>query len=739
MRRPLMLVRCRRAAVVLLTLLAASARSQTWSSAVSEMRLLDLPELVDRGMAVATGSPDSTAVLFWNAPAARMTLAVSDSARRTWQIARFSVAAPFRDVRVHDLDGDGSTELLLIDPSSRSIRVASHWSSSDTLRPDYTIATPVTPSRVLVADVTLDRLPDIIVFDENEPGMHVFVNRTHRRWQLAKTVAPDVPIRDAAVAFLNNDEIPDLIAYDWVRSEFHTLYGVGSGRFLDQGVFRSAMSVDRIILPEPRFDEPVRFLAVELATGTCAFWSVDEVGELAERNRLKGEGVVRSAMVTASAAGAAAEFTLLSTGGRLMRLEASGEPGEPLEPTAVGVPERSTWAFPIRRADRSSADVMVIAPDQLTAALLVRSATEMGTDSSWWSAGVRPEPVETADLDDDGRAELLVGNRGSRRIDVLWARTMPDRPPGVDVSVDVGAVSARRMDSAVVRIVTTHPESRTVAIQDLDRTDLSVTSTTLPVQAVPEWAEEIIGAPTYLAVMHATTATNVGVSLFEPIRSETYLEHNLQLSSPSELLGALPTDVDGDGRIDLFMVYKPDDTSDVAVGVAYGDPSMSMRRRSLLQEFPFRAAHRAWIWSGQMTSDSTQDLLVAFPRTHQAIYLLPGRIDTTFDAPVLVDSTVRIPSRQVVRFADLDGDSIPDLVAHVPSRGGVGWWKGDRVNGFAPWSQLVSARDVGGIAIADVTGDGHPDLIVTRPSWGAVAIYDAASLIRRATTEGDLP
>ncbi|MCU0452285.1 MAG: VCBS repeat-containing protein [Bacteroidetes bacterium] len=732
MRRPLNLVRCRAPVAVLLLVMAASLRSQTWSSPVAEMRLIDLPEVVDRGMAVPTGSVDSTAVLLWNAPKGRLLLAVSDSARRTWRLQSYSVTAPFRDVRVHDLDGDGVTELLLIDPPARSIRVATAWTSADTVKTAYTIACPVAPLRVLIADVTADRLPDLIVFDENEPGMHLLVNRGNRRWLVDRTVAPDLPVRDAAVAFLNNDEIPDLIAYDWVRSTFHTLYGVGSGRFLDQGVFPSKASVDRILLPEPRLDEPVRFLTIELATGNAVYWSADDVGELAERHRAKVDGVVRSAFVTSSASVATTEFTLLTTGGRLLRVEASAAQGDPLDPVSVGVPERSTWAFPIRRVDRSPADVMVISPDQLTAALLVRSFDPTAwTDSSWWSAGVSPEAVEASDLDQDGRPELLVANRSSRRLDMLWSRRFAERPPGVEVGVDAATVSARRADTTVIRFITTHPESRSVAIQDLDLTDLSVTSTTLPVQGMPEWATEVPGASSELAVIHVSSSSSIGVSLFEPIRAETYLEHTLSLSPPSLLLGALPGDADGDGRTDMFMIYKPDDTSDVAVGIVFGDSVRSMRRQSQLEEFPFRAAQRAWMWRQDLNGDTLQDLLVAFPRTQQALYVLPGRSDSLFAPPVLIDSLVRVPSRWAMRLADLDGDGMLDIIAHVPSRGGVGWWKGDRAAGFSAWSLLVSAREVGGLAIADVTGDGQTDLILTRPSWGAVTIYDAAAILRR--------
>ncbi len=732
MRRPTYVLRSHRWAAVLLTVLAWNMQSQTWSAAVAELRLVDLPEVVDRGTTVMPWSGDSAAVVLWNSLSGRLVFGVCDADRKSWHFRRYVVPTTFRDVRVADLDGDAQPDLLLIDPSGRSIRVASGWIGTDTIRPTYSIPCPVTPSRVIVADLTLDGSPDILLFDENDPGIHLLVNRGGRRWQPGRTIAPDVPVRDAAVAFLNNDEIPDLIAYDWVRSEFHTLYGVGSGRFLDQGVFRCASAVDRLLFSVPRLDEPVRFLTIELARGDITYWAVDEAGELAERARASLGSVIRSSFVVSWNRRGSAEFGLLLTGGRFVRVGASAGASPSLEIVDVGVPERAAWAFSMPRATMGQSDIMVLAPDQLTAVSL-RSPDDPATfaDSSWWSAGVRPEAVETADLDGDGRSELMVGNRGSRRIDMLWSGRQPERPAGIEVALDAATIGARRLSSSVVRFVTTHPASRAVSIQDLDRGDQSITSATLPVQGTPEWAEEIAGDPAPLVVVHATSPADVGVSMFEPIRPETYLEQSLSLSSPSVLLGASLGDADGDGRPDLMMVYKPDDTSDVAVGIAYGDQEMSMRRRSLLREFPVRSAQRAWIWSVHLDPDTLLDLVVAFPRSHQAVYVLRGQSDSLVGSPMLIDSEVRVPSRSSMRLADLDGDSLLDLVAFVPVRGGVGWWKGDGRGGFSPWKLLISAGDVAGIAVADVTGDGNTDLVITRPSWGAVTIYDAGSVLRR--------
>lgn len=286
-------------------------------------------------------------------------------------------------------------------------------------------------------------------------------------------------------------------------------------------------------------------------------------------------------------------------------------------------------------------------------------------------------------------------------------------------------------------MVTTHPSVPSIAAIDLSLADHSVETTELPVPGTPDWAQEeiLVGSARSLTSINQARPNSVNISVFAPLRSETYLERGLSLSAPATLLGATFKDMDADSVADLVMVFRPDDTTHVSIGIAFGDSVFSMRRRTTSQEFSDSTAQRAYIWAADVNADSLQDIVVVFPRTAQAVYVLINQRDTMFAPPIVVDSTVRLESRSRFRVADLDGDGYPDLIAHIVRRGGVGWWKNDGTGHFSEWQTLVSARDVGGIEVADINGDGHPDLIVTRPEWGAVSIYDGPSAVLRSRPE----
>ena len=721
------------ASVLLVTL--SDLIGQSRPSAFGEMVSIDLPEMLDRGVVVPSRTPDSTVVVLWNRRSGRVLVATTDTFRFVWSFRPLAGVPVFSNLQVADVDQDGSSDLFFIDRVSRTIRIATHWLSVDSLSRFMTIGTPVAPTRVLIRDVNGDRFPDLLVFDENEPGMHLILNREGRRWQVGRTIAPELPVRDAAITYLNNDEIPDLITFDWVRSEFHTLYGVGNGRFLDQGLYRSASGADQIILAEPRPDEPIRFMAVQRAPGEIAYWTMDERGDLALRHRVVTDGVIQAAFLLATNGGGEVNLASLLPSGvlRVHHFESSREHVEIVE---SGLPERTAWAFALPIVGTEESDVLTLVPEQLTA-LLLRSGRRMvsWSDSLWFSVGVRPEGVTVKDLDGNGSMDIVVANRRSSNLSIIWGPDSLWRPAQVQVEVprDVAAVSARAATAGVVRFVATHPQSKTISANDLAMSDHSVESTELPVPGIPEWAEErtAINSSRSLSSINQTTSGAMSISVFEPIRTETYLERGLSLSPPATLLGATFEDIDRDSVADLIMVFKPDDTTNISIGIAYGDSLFSMRRRTHFQEFPLTSAQRAYVWTADLNADSVLDIVVVFPRSAQTIYTLLGGEDTSFALPMAVDTAIRIESRSRFRVADVDGDGYPDLLAHVARRGGVGWWRNDGAGSWSVWKTLVRVRDVGGIDVADLNGDGHPDLILTRPEWGVVAIYDGPAAILR--------
>jgi hypothetical protein len=152
----------------------------------------------------------------------------------------------FDDLSVADFNNDGSLELLLVNKKERTIGLVLQL-SRDTLQVVSKTKLPFEPEKILVGDYNNDGHLDVLLYAHNTPGILPLIGNSKGHFMLGKIIALDNAIGAADFAHVNNDNLIDLIVWDWVKSELHVLYGVGKGRFIDQSVFPVQGDVDVLV------------------------------------------------------------------------------------------------------------------------------------------------------------------------------------------------------------------------------------------------------------------------------------------------------------------------------------------------------------------------------------------------------------------------------------------------------------------------------------------------------------
>jgi hypothetical protein len=189
-------------------------------------------------------------------------------------------------------------------------------------------------------------------------------------------------------------------------------------------------------------------------------------------------------------------------------------------------------------------------------------------------------------------------------------------------------------------------------------------------------------------------------------------------------------DVNGDGRPDLVVANRGNDTVSVLPG--NGDGTFQTGQTISL---PAGSAPN-FVAVADVNGDGKPDLVVvdygspgATPPVDSSVSVFLGKGDGTFT----LNQTIPVgPLAYAAAVADLDGDGKPDLV--VASKGkdaggqyDVSVFRGDGTGSFA----LAQVCPVGpspvSVAVADVNGDGRPDLVVAdnapnQPTAGAVSV-----------------
>jgi hypothetical protein len=165
-------------------------------------------------------------------------------------------------------------------------------------------------------------------------------------------------------------------------------------------------------------------------------------------------------------------------------------------------------------------------------------------------------------------------------------------------------------------------------------------------------------------------------------------------------------DLDGDGRVDLFVPHR-----DGGQNLVFWNDGTGRFTAAPSKVGPESSRIRAAA-AADINSDRTPDLIVGDERAGMFLYL--GRAGRTFDAPVALGAGPGAP--YAIAVADLDRDGRPDVVVGRQEARGAVFFNlgGGPVPRFrdTPWND--GKGSVYGVAIGDLDGDGWPDIAAAR-------------------------
>jgi hypothetical protein len=177
-----------------------------------------IPDLI-----TANGSSNTVSVLLGNG-------------NGTFQAARnFAAGVSPQSVAVADINGDGIPDLVVANRLSNTVSVLL-GKGNGTFGAAQNMATDRTPVSVVVADVNGDGHPDIITANVLADTLSVLLGNGNGTFQAARSFraahgAPPISPYSVAVADVNADGHPDLIAADQSMNEVSVLLGNGDGTF----------------------------------------------------------------------------------------------------------------------------------------------------------------------------------------------------------------------------------------------------------------------------------------------------------------------------------------------------------------------------------------------------------------------------------------------------------------------------------------------------------------------------
>ena len=640
-----------------------------------------------RSIAVADvnhdGSPDIVVANTGESTGGNTVSVLLSNGNGTYQPQRTFLTGTYPiSVAIADLNGDGRPDLVVANNKSSYSTGASVsvllGNGNGTFQPQHTYSTGFGPQSVILADVSGDGKLDIVLADSGvlgtgpKPGFCVLLGNGNGTFGPDQTYSSGTgwSVVSLAVADVDSDGKPDII--------------LGSGRPNGSGILTVFLGSAGF------FQSPQTF--------TCDDWPV----AIAAAD-VNGDG----------------KPDLIACGeyyNRVCELLGNGNGSFQVQQTfAVGLTPRSSVIATDLNGD-GIADVIVANSGSNDLSVLLSNGNGTFRPAQNFLAGTKPFAIAAADINGDGKldvtiadysggaygnglAAVLVGNgNGTFQFRQVAVMTLPSAIGAADVNGD------GRTDLIVGNIGNAYQKSSiSLLLGNGDGTFQSQQTFTTVFSpesiAVADFNGD--GRPD-LAVADYGGA-DVGISLgngngtFQAM--ETFATFD---SKPDSIVTA---DVNGDGILDLVLACKDYSNDNVNVLLGYGNGTFRPYGAFAGGKLPLG------LGVSDLNGDGKPDLVVADGGNSGTVAVLLGNGNGTF----LADRTISLGAASLsVAVSDVNGDGVPDIVTATNSVA-VGVLLGNGDGTFrAP--QTFTAGFPSSIVVSDLNGDGKPDALVTNPS-----------------------
>ncbi len=711
-------------------LVTHQGRAQTLETSFGVIRSFALSGDFERLSSLSFSPSQSNAVLLWSPKNPVVALASFDTLGNL-SLRNYTLTTTFDDVRVIDLHGTKQPALLLLDRSKRSISFVSSV-GGDTLVVASSLALPFEPDGVVIGDLNNDRREDILLYARNTPGIIPYLNRGKGQFAPAPTIAPDNPVSTLTLTHLNDDNVLDIVMYDWVKSEIHFLYGVGRARFFDQTVIPINGELKEMLFVDMNGDL-LSDLVLWLSKPSSVQWREGNgLGDFVQRNTVEMVEPVKMGVADLNGDGWR-DFLFLTKKPSLQTILVGGD--EPLTDQiehAVGV------ARDVLVSDLNGdglKDALLVAPKQKLLLALMNAQTSVSlNDSLDYATGLQPVGCLIADVNGDRRNDILVLNSESSSMSVYLGRerglvgqlsyALPPKP---------STISLHSLRDSSARLAVSHSATRSLTFVTVDFRDHTSTTATIPdvgqLEVISEPTRDV-GPVQFYCFTPPQPAEGPSLNVFQQLGSRTFIEQSFRLTIPDALLGAVATDITGDGFTDVAYVYRNAESGGFELATSLGDSASAFTPKVFQLELKETALQKSFLWSADFNNDGKRDLLLAFPQVAKMLKVALGNGDGTFQEPETIFQNVRLTNRQQLFLTDVDRDGTMDIVLNNADEQHICWLRGIGDGTFESFVPLVSSVGVSHFAVGDVNGDGMNDLVVTLQDEGILRIYNGTLVFK---------
>ncbi len=381
------------------SMLGAAVASVAWP-AVSTVALDRISNAVSVGDFNGDGIPDFATVA--GAPGARVSIYLGN-ADGSYTRAPDPYAPGYLNgpIAVGDVNGDGFQDLIVVDDSLDVVRVLLGNGDGTFTATPATPAIPPQPLGVAVADLNGDGNPDIVVASPTSTNLTVFLGNGDGSFtQTATSPVAGIYAGAVSIADFNQDGVPDLAVTPFYGTAIAILLGKGDGTFSAASTVQASQRPSSLVVADVNGDGQADLVVGEQPSSPA--------GSIMEVFTGKGDGTFSAPASTALQASSPA-------------VQTGDFNGDGVVDVAVLDTASQTFSVLLNGGQTTNGG-----PTKFTTV----------TEAIPTDAGYLTTNFAVADLDGDGRSDLVIGGSFAETMQIYLTRAMETASATATVTVN---------------------------------------------------------------------------------------------------------------------------------------------------------------------------------------------------------------------------------------------------------------------------------------------------------------
>lgn len=630
-----------------------------------------------------------------------------------------------------NINNDGIDDFVAVYREQNKI-VVFVSNKTDSLYTQQSYSVNFYPETALIADITGDKIPDIITYGKLSSGVAVLRGKNPSTFLEPKVIFGSVAVNSVNIINLNNDNIPDIVVRNWLTNEDVFYLGLGKLEFSQQTILSYGDDSTVTSFADINNDNITDVIVSSTQLSALLLYLGDGLGNYSRVQNISLQQSASHIMIGHVRSDRFNDILIQSPSSDKVTLLLSNSNANFYDGIEFGLPYESCI---LRCEDINGdgySDLICFDRNSMRSSVMWNANTpysdKLGTSVI---VGKSPSNISVTDLNSDGIDDIIVSNAQSNTVSiVLGSHTQLQSQLSVEAAEQPTNVSVYSKTDSMVTLLTVHANSQMIGLITLstDRDSLSslvgeVEFYTIPLAGKPSFVLPDISLQSNHVSMYVFSRTQPSsITFYQQLEGTKFIAKTLTPKIPSRIIFSTIGDLNNDGISDLIYLYTDNTLQKNFLGITLNDAKAEFSGRSNSYSLPYKEIKKAFVFVEDINSDFNKDYIF-YNQTEETISAVMGKREGDFGEMRMIADSVSVASIYQIQFYDYDSDGILDILVSDLRIKSLIWMKGKGNGTYLGKVKLLDIPDDSNFRCGDFNGDGKTDIVYTLPDKNLITVH----------------